>query len=803
MDNLSITSTTRDCFERRGLVKTSVRGLFVLVCIGFLSITGCKPGGGDEIGSVPESVAVQIGLGVGSGDQSRTLPLNFLLDPQVTAYDYGAPSWKFDGQGGSLIPGSGWTPVSTDGGFFAFVERGRAELEFWRPTNDDLGMFFRARGIPSERGDLQQLSVILNGVTLPAVDLKSDLSDYRIKLPTEALQDGLNRMELRFAFATTLPETEDPRLLSAAFYAIAIVPSHIPAPFAFLSSSGFDQTSNVLSIADGAEVLIPIAPKRLFSMGFGEVQGAVEGLEVVIDVAATATQGTWGEIWRGKPEALSGQRITVDNSWNKMGKMRILVHSPDHGFAIKGAQVYFSLNPDALRDSPFNQEETSASQELTNVFVYLVDALRADKLGPFGGPADLSPNISGFAADSVVYLNAESASSWTLPAVASLLTGVPPVFHQMMSGNVRMGWQQLKPLGLRLAEEGRLSVGVSQSFVVGPAFGFDQAFSHFTINSQLSGRELRTDSLRGILRHQLLRNDGFSKPLFAYLHTVGPHGPYTPTEEYMKWVEPFPGKFDEDEYLPGPFSINHHGSDPEELAHIKALYSAEVAYEDAAFARFIDFLKFLGVYDDSIIIFTSDHGEEFFDHGGFDHGKTLFEELTHVPLIIRFPDGQWAGREVQTRVSTMHIPATIGEILGLDWGFPVTSDLSISPRVLDAAGRKLSPPLFSEVHQSGVADDGAISYNAVWDQNTKCLFSQTKIDQFGQSEPYFRVYDLEDDPSEQHQEVVDDGSELACWSGLREWMHFWIDKRDQESPDASLSVDEKVRSQMKALGYLQ
>ncbi len=459
MENLSFTGRTKSGFERRDLLNTSVRGLFALVCIGFLLITGCGPGGGHEAGSVPESAAVHIGLGVGVGDQPRTLPLNFLLDPQVTAYDYGAPSWKFDGQGGSLIPGSGWTPVSTDGGFFAFVERGRAELEFWRPTNDDLGMFFRARGIPSERGDLQQLSVILNGVTLPTIEMKSDLSDYRIKLPTDALEDGLNRVELKFAYATTLPETEDPRLLSAAFYAIAVVPNHIPAPYSFLRASGFDPVSKMLKVADGAEVLIPIAPKRLFSMGFGEVQGGVDGLEVVIDIAATATEGTWGEIWRGKPEALSGQRITVDNSWNKMGKMRILVHSPGNGFAIAGAQVHFSLNPDALRDSPLNQEQTSGSENTTNVFIYLVDALRADKLGPFGGPEELSPNITGFAADSVVYLNAESASSWTLPAVASLLTGVPPVFHQMMSGNVRMGWEQLKPLGLRLAEEGRLSVG--------------------------------------------------------------------------------------------------------------------------------------------------------------------------------------------------------------------------------------------------------------------------------------------------------------------------------------------------------
>lgn len=775
-----------------------LRWIRPLLALCLLTVLGCR-GGFFARGGEP--TVQPIGMDVSTASAIRVLKPAFLLDPQLSVFDAAAPAWLFDGHGGSLIPGTGWTPVSTDGGFFSFVEGEKAELRFPSPDNPDLGLFCRVRGVPSEDGKLQKMTIVLNGYALDPIELASTVTDYRIKLPEGHLRDGVNTIELQFAHTKASPD--DPRLVAAAFYALSVLPNHIPDPFGFIHEGGLDPSSTRLRVADGEKIVLPVAPHHQFTLECGNVQGSVEGLEVVVEVSTGATGGKWGELWRGAPEKLSGQRLTATNSWAKIGKMRIFVHSPSTGLAIPGAFVDISLGDNALMDSPWQPEKFEEWMKKKNVFVYLVDALRADRLGVYGGNRNLTPNLDAFASDSTRFSKAESSSSWTLPAVASILTGYPPVFHQMMTGNIRMGWDQLDPVGLRLRDEGLLSLGISQSYVVGPAFGFDQAFGDFIANTQLSGRELRTDDLRGFLRHELLDNGSFSTPVFAYLHTVGTHAPYTPSPEYLKkWVEEFPGKLGDEDYLPSEFSSKNYGSDPAELAHIKALYDAEAAYEDAAFGRFIDLLKFLGVYDSSMIVFLSDHGEEFSDHGGFDHGMTLYEELTHVPLIIHFPKSMTAPKRVDRRISTAQIPATIGEVLGLSWSEPKSTASSLLQLPAET-GQGNDQTLFAEVHQAGSSGEGAIAYNAVWNNDQKCLFSPGGVDQFGMKEPYLRLFDLSVDPGENHPEVFEDGSDLACWKELRTWSDQWVGRRDQVLGKAGVSIDQKVRDQMKALGYLQ
>jgi len=794
----------RGCVMMKMKLKWCGEGLLgILLCIGLISNLGCGKESGNE-GTQPPAPAApaRIGMDISSASRIRVLAPGFLLDPQLTIMDIEAPAWLFDGRGGGLIPGTGWTPVSTDGGYFSFVEGGKALLYFQRPQNTDLGLFCRLRGIPSKKGKKQMMTVILNGHSMAPVPLKAVIGDYRIKLPESALVEGENTMELRFKFSTAEPGKNDPRLVSAAFWALAVIPNHIPDPYAFIHATGLKPEEKELQIADGAQIIIPVAPHHQFTFETGKVRGSVEGLEVVVDISAGVTGGEWAEIWRGNPAELSDQRLTVTNSWPQIGKLRILVHSPASGLALPGAIVAIGLKTNSLMDSPWQREKYEAWRKKTNVFFYLVDALRADKLGPFGGDVELSPNISAFGSDSTVYTRAESASSWTLPSAASFLTGYPPLFHQMMTGNVRMGWDHLKPIGFRLAEAGMETFGISQSFVVGPAFGFEKAFGHFIANTQLSGRELRTDDLRGFLRHELVNHQSFSKPVFAYLHTVGTHAPYTPGGKYLDWANQHPGNLSDEDYLPGDFSKKNYGSDAAELAHIEALYDGEVAYEDAVFGRFIDLLKFLGVYDTSMVIFLSDHGEEFYEHGGFDHGRTLYEELTHVPLIIHYPKSSGLSGNIDRRVSTMQIPATIGKILARNWQAPASTGSSLlgMGTAQSDTGHQF---LFAEVHQTGTAEEGAIAYNAVWDGDMKCLFSQAGVDQFGNSEAYFRVYDLANDPEELQPEEIDDGSEKACWNALRNWVDEWTVKRDLETAGAGVSIDQEVRDQMKALGYLQ
>ena len=144
-----------------------------------------------------------------------------------------------------------------------------------------------------------------------------------------------------------------------------------------------------------------------------------------------------------------------------------------------------------------------------------------------------------------------------------------------------------------------------------------------------------------------------------------------------------------------------------------------------------------------------------------------------------------------------HHPAAENRAIG-----PAAASHSISPAAL-AAAENTEAPLFAEVHQAGSASEGAIAYNAVWKGSKKCLFSPAGIDQFGKPVPYLRVFDLESDPEEMQPVIPEDGSDLACWKDLRSWVETWVQQRDRLNGAAEVTIDEEIRDQMKALGYLQ
>jgi len=309
----------------------------VILCLAAIWLPACHQDAADTK-AAETAPPPPIGLNISSASKIRVLSPQFLFDPQVTVFDAAAPTWLFDNRGGSLIPGKGWTPVSTDGGYFSFVEGGKGELQFLCPDNPDLGLFCRVRGIPSKKGRKQQMTIILNGHPEKPLTLKSSISDYRIKLSPSSLIKGINKMELSFKYSTAETAKNDPREVSAAFWALAVIPNHIPNPYAFIHPGGLDAETGKLRITDGEQILIPVAPHHQFTFELGQVTGSTGELEVVVDINAGITDGEWAELWRGQPGELSGKRLTVTNSSAKIGKMRFLVHSPGTSLAIAGAR---------------------------------------------------------------------------------------------------------------------------------------------------------------------------------------------------------------------------------------------------------------------------------------------------------------------------------------------------------------------------------------------------------------------------------------------------------------------------------
>jgi arylsulfatase A-like enzyme len=164
------------------------------------------------------------------------------------------------------------------------------------------------------------------------------------------------------------------------------------------------------------------------------------------------------------------------------------------------------------------------------------------------------------------------------------------------------------------------------------------------------------------------------RPFFLYLHASDPHAPYTPGPEWARRFERLDLRPADPAALNRPFLAigrNRKAVDESRVAWLRSRYDAEVAEFDAEFGRFVRGLRAAGVLDDTLIVFLADHGEEFYEHQGFSHGNTLYQEQLHVPLVIRFPDRAHAGTRVASLARQIDVLPTVLEYLHL----PVPDDV--------------------------------------------------------------------------------------------------------------------------------
>lgn len=282
-----------------------------------------------------------------------------------------------------------------------------------------------------------------------------------------------------------------------------------------------------------------------------------------------------------------------------------------------------------------------------NVLVYLVDTLRADHLGCYGYGRDTSPHIDALAQDAIRFEQAVPQSSWTRPAVASLLTATYPAIHGAVdrADIVRDG---LDTVGAALAEAGYATAAFMSNPTCLPMWGFGDGFNRFVDVDSLTlepDKDTRVvDAALDAVEHHA------GRPWFLYVHTIAPHDPY-------EAPAPYGGRFDGTE-PPRPVPNA-------KAAQLINAYDAEIAYTDAQFGRLIDRLKVLDLYDNTLIVFLSDHGEEFYEHGELGHGSNLYEPQLHVPLLIKLPGNERAGTVFRGLTELVDVAPTVLDALGI------------------------------------------------------------------------------------------------------------------------------------------
>jgi len=300
-----------------------------------------------------------------------------------------------------------------------------------------------------------------------------------------------------------------------------------------------------------------------------------------------------------------------------------------------------------------------------------------------------------------------------------------------------------------------------------------------------------TGELTGITEEWLRENR--DKDFFLWIHYFDPHLPYSPPAKYLKGRKG-PASMDMSLLHRDPIRNGKFVPTSEEKKWIKVLYDAEVSYADENIGRLFDILKKLNLYDESMIIFTSDHGEEFWEHGGFEHGHTMYNELLKVPLIIKMPFS--SGKVIEEFVSTQNLMPTI-----LD-SCDIINDINFFPSDSFASLLSLNPASFKEkpIVSINVFSSIKLQRSVVFD---KKKYIAIKVSEQPLKEEFF---DLAVDPEEKIS-IVDSMSEKIEEAKSILQDHDQISEKLRKKYNVlqkeEIAINKNVARELKTLGYIQ
>ena len=327
---------------------------------------------------------------------------------------------------------------------------------------------------------------------------------------------------------------------------------------------------------------------------------------------------------------------------------------------------------------------SSAGSTPPNLLLYVADTLRADALGAYGSGMAATPHLDAFATQSTLFEHAFSQSSWTRASVASILTGLHPAVHgaedrhHALSVDVRLLSEILKDAGYATAM-------IVANPNVGSFFGFAQGFDDFVelYRRREPGRVRTTElvSTADVVTDRAIEwIRRAPRPFFLVLLTVDPHSPYEPPPGFDRFGRDIASAADGTRAWLGRRDLS-----PEDKRRIRALYHGEIAFNDAEFGRLMSFLAGEGLGETTVCIFTSDHGEEFWEHGRRGHGKTLHGEVLRVPLMVRYPPRVLAGQRLREAAQSVDILPTALDLLGMRSPAAVQGSSLFGPKTSDRA----------------------------------------------------------------------------------------------------------------------
>jgi len=462
------------------------------------------------------------------------------------------------------------------------------------------------------------------------------------------------------------------------------------------------------------------------------------------------------------------------------------------------------------------------------ILLLSIDTLRADHLGSYGHERFTSPGLDLLAAEGTLFEDASATAPWTLPSHASLLTGLFPMRHQVMTMKARLA-DGVPTLASMLAKAGYDTAAVVNSTWLGKnsyqlTRDFDKYLFVDTPDDRVSPNTWVTDQAITWLR------ESGDRRLFLFVHYYDVHSDYASLPEFEKlFVTPYDGPADgtawqlqtanlEPDYIAfcrdhfdetkcsiggpnGPTlidgSVERIDFDAADIRHLSELYDAGIRQLDTELGRLFSALRKDGLYDQTLLVVTSDHGEEFGDHGRVDHFITQYQEILRVPLIVRGP-GVPAGLRIRTPVSSVDLVPTLLAMAGADPA-PGLDGLDLGPLLRGGDDRP-----FRERTQYGEAA-GGLSYDNIVKPGIFPVYSSVRRGRYKlvheSKAGVHALYDLETDPREQR-DVSSDHPEFTA-----RLMAVLQERQRDYSPEPPLEsrvdLSKEDIDRLRALGYLR
>ena len=449
-----------------------------------------------------------------------------------------------------------------------------------------------------------------------------------------------------------------------------------------------------------------------------------------------------------------------------------------------------------------------------NVLLISIDSLRADHLGSYGYGRNTSPAIDGLAAEGVLFEQTMSSTSWTLPSHASLFTGLPIAGHGCDSKRTKLR-PAAETLAERLQSAGYRTAGFWSGPYLHPVFGLGQGFDEYVncasfgyFEDQVPGgqRKANQQSHEDITNPKLTREvlgwldrrhaESDPKPFLLFVHMWDVHYDFFPPAPYdVMFTGDYAGTADGTSMrkLPG------QELDQADKDHTRALYDGEIAWTDFHVGKILKRLEAQGLKDNTLVILTADHGEEFWERGNFGHRKNLFEESVRIPLILRYPPSVPEGIRVKSMTSIVDVLPTVLEVLGLQASWDAEG-LQGSSLVPAWRGQAAAPErwIFAELKRPRPGDSRVALRKGDW----KLLYHS-------ESQELLGLWDLESDAEERSNRLRESSPESDALRRSAQEAYGKLRKLQERDLYAGSSLDgeqeipEDVHDALHGLGYVE